>query len=379
MRILFFDMGSYTYRDVKSVMEGLGHEVDTLYYHFADRYKDDFFVNRFRYELDRFQYDIVFSVNFFPLIAIICRDKGIPYVSWSYDSPLDERMQNYFSYDTNHIFLFDRQEVTEYNLKGYDRVFHMPLAVNTDRIDRLNLSHVITRDVAFIGKIYSSDLSTLMYSAGDYIKGYVDALMQVQSELYGCNILERNISDDLIDTLNESYRRIGQDRLRLSRRGLAFAIATQITHFERSMLLNELADNHDVHIYTADKTELSNKVSVHGPVKYYDRMYEVFASSRLNLCPTLRSISSGIPLRALDILGSGSLLFSNYQPELAEYFQDGVSVVMYESIDDAIAKAEYYLAHPDECRTIAEAGREIAVKAFDYKDRIMTMLNGTDS
>ena len=42
MRILFFDMGSFTYRDVRDAMESLGHEVHTLYYHFADRYKDDF-------------------------------------------------------------------------------------------------------------------------------------------------------------------------------------------------------------------------------------------------------------------------------------------------------------------------------------------------
>ncbi len=376
MRILFFDMGSFTYRDAKDAMERLGHEVRTLYYHFADRYNDEFFQERFRYELGKSECDLVFSINFFPLVAVACNEKGTPYISWSYDSPLDERMQNYFSYDTNHIFLFDRQEVADYNLKGYSRVFHMPLAVNVDRIDSLGLSHVIKRDVSFVGKIYSSDLPTLMYPAGDYIKGYVDALLQVQLGLYGCNILESSISDDMVDMLNESYRKIGQDRLRLSKRGLAFAISTQITHFERRVLLNELAESHDVHIYTADKAELVDKVNIHGPVKYYDEMYEVFDSSRINLCPTLRSIASGIPLRALDVLGSGSLLFSNYQPELAEYFEDGVNLVMYESMDDAIAKAEYYLSHPGECESIAAAGRMTAESAFRYEDKIEKMLTG---
>ncbi len=376
MRILFFDMGSFTYRDVRDAMESLGHEVHTLYYHFADRYKDDFFDDRFSYELEKKAYDLVFSVNFFPLVAKTCKEKGLPYVSWSYDSPLDERMQNYFSYDTNHIFLFDRQEVADYNLKGYSGVFHMPLAVNVERIDRIGLSHRIKRDVSFVGKLYSSDLPTLMYPAGDYIKGYIDALLHVQIGLYGCNILESSISDDMVDMLNESYRKIGQDRVRLSKRGLAFAISTQITHFERKVLLDELAEGYDVHIYTADKAELTDKVSIHGPVKYYDEMYEVFASSRLNLCPTLRSIASGIPLRALDVLGSGSLLFSNYQPELAEYFTDGKDVVMYESLDDAVAKAEFYLSHPEECESIALSGRETAKSAFGYRDKVEKMLAG---
>ena len=252
----------------------------------------------------------------------------------------------------------------------------MPLAVNVERIDRLGLSHRIKRDVSFVGKLYSSDLPTLMYPAGDYIKGYIDALLHVQLGLYGCNILESSIGDDMVDMLNEAYRKIGQDRIRLSKRGLAFAISTQITHFERKVLLDELAERYDVHIYTADKAELTERVSIHGPVKYYDEMYEVFASSRLNLCPTLRSIASGIPLRALDVLGSGSLLFSNYQPELAEYFTDGKDVVMYESIDDAIAKAEFYLSHPEECESIALSGRETAKSAFGYRDKVEKMLAG---
>lgn len=377
MNILFFDMGSYTYRDASAAMERLGHSVDTVYYHFANIYEDDFFSPRFEQELRKKKYDVVFSINFFPLVALVCKNKNIPYVSWSYDSPLDERLSEYFDYDTNYIFLFDRVEVQKYLTGGHDRVFHMPLAVNTDRLDALKLNRYSATpkmEISFVGKIYESTLGDLMMPANDYVKGYVDALMQAQLGLYGCNILEETISDDVLESLNDSYAALGQCALRLNRRGLAYAISTQITHFERTFLLEELAERRDVHIYTLDRCELSAKVHKHGPVKYYSEMNEVFVNSKLNLCPTLRSIASGIPLRALDIMGAGGNLVSNYQPELAEYFTDGESVIMYESIEDAIAKAEYYLEHDEERIAIAVNGYEQVKKCFGYEDKISEML-----
>ena len=46
-------------------------------------------------------------------------------------------------------------------------------------------------------------------------------------------------------------------------------------------------------------------------------------------------------------MGSGGFLLSNYQPELAEYFVPDRDVILYESIPDALAKADFYLAHED--------------------------------
>ena len=42
----------------------------------------------------------------------------------------------------------------------------------------------------------------------------------------------------------------------------------------------------------------------------------------------------------MDILGAGGFLLSNYQPELAEYFEDGKEVVMYHSRADLVEKVQ---------------------------------------
>ena len=88
MNILFYDTGSYTYNDLLYHFEKLGHTCKFMLYLFPDPFEDDFFCERMKQELDTQNYDLVFSVNFSPLVATVCKEKGIPYLSWSYDSPI---------------------------------------------------------------------------------------------------------------------------------------------------------------------------------------------------------------------------------------------------------------------------------------------------
>ena len=95
-------------------------------------------------------------------------------------------------------------------------------------------------------------------------------------------------------------------------------------------------------------------------------MPRVFRESKINLNITLRSITSGIPLRALDIMGAGGFLMSNYQPELAEYFINGQDMVMFDSPEDMQWKIRYYLQRDEERQQIANNGLEKVKKEFSY-------------
>ena len=96
MNILFYDMGSYTYQDLLFYLEQAGHHCRTVYYHFPDKFEDEFFEKRFSGYLAESSYDAVVSVNFFPLVAKLCRQYSVKYLSWCYDSPLEERLKDYF-------------------------------------------------------------------------------------------------------------------------------------------------------------------------------------------------------------------------------------------------------------------------------------------
>ena len=95
-------------------------------------------------------------------------------------------------------------------------------------------------------------------------------------------------------------------------------------------------------------------------------MPEVFATSKININISLRSILTGIPLRVIDILGAGGFCLTNYQVELSEYFENGRELVWFESPEDLIDKTEYYLSHDDEREQIAANGLEAAKRLFSY-------------
>lgn len=378
MRILLYDMGSYTYNDLLFYLQKMGHTCKTIYYHFPDKFQDDFFCERFRKELTSGAYNLVMGINFFPLVAQMCHDCQIPYLAWCYDSPLEERLEQYFDYDTNRIFLFDRVEAEQYCVTGHTQVYHLPLAVNTDRLDQLHSSPAQMQkhscDVSFIGHLYESPLQTLLYSANDYIKGYIEGILQAQLRIYGYYFIDDLLTEDLLATINDSFQKLGQTSVTLNHRGLSFAIASEITNLERSFLLEQLAEICNTHFYTTKPHPLSSKIHSMGPVKYLDEMPCVFRCSKLNLNPTLKSIQSGIPLRALDIMGAGGVLLSNFQPELAEYFEDGQDLILYSSMEEAVDKASYYLQHDELRKILAENGYRKVKEFFTYPDRIQKML-----
>lgn len=376
MNILFYDMGSYTYHDFLYYLKKAGHTCKTLYYHFPDKFHDDFFCRRFTEYLSQSAYDVVISVNFFPLVAQLCSLHHIKYIAWCYDSPLEERLAEYFHYETNYIFLFDRIEAAQYQAAGYTQVFYQPLAVNTDRLEALvcdtSQAAAYTADISFVGNLYDSPLETLLYAADDFTKGYIEGSLQAQLRIYGCYILDSLITEDLLQAVNDSFEKIGQTGLKLNRRGLSYAIATKITQLERSFLLEQCGELFDTRFYTAKPCALHG-VTLCGPVKYADEMPFVFRCSRLNLCPTLKCIQSGIPLRALDIMGAGGTLLAGWQPELAEYFENGTDLILYESMEDAIAKADFYLRHEDLRRQIALNGFEKVKENFNYPKQIAAL------
>lgn len=382
MNILFYDMGSYTYQDMLYYLRQMGHTCKTVYYHFPDKFEDDFFCNRFETLLKQTHYDVVMSINFFPLVAKLCHDHQIPYLSWCYDSPLEERLEEYFHYGTNRIFLFDRLEAERYQAAGFSQIYHLPLAVNTDRLDKLQFSSAWIQkhscDISFIGHLYESPLEVLLYSTDNYIKGYIEGILQAQLRIYGCYFIDDLITEEVLEAINTSFQNIGQNNLTLNHRGLSFAIASEITHLERSFLLEQMGELFNTHFYTTKPHQLSNKIHSMGPVKYHDEMPCVFRHSKLNLNPTLKSIQSGIPLRALDIMGSKGVLLSNFQPELAEYFEDGMDVIMYSSMEEAVEKADYYLRNDEIRNQIAMNGYHKVKDFFTYPTCIQKMLESAD-
>lgn len=378
MKILLYDMGAYTQNDITDTLAKMGIEYKNVLYRLCNVTQDAYFTKRMTELLHSDRYDAVFSVNYYPVLADICHTLQILYLSWSYDSPLDyAAMEETLGYETNYVFLFDGAECRKLQKKGYTNVFHLPLAVNTERLAGIisteKEQEKYETDISMVGQLYESTLSTLMLPLSEYDKGYLTAIAETQLQLYGCYYLEEVITKELTARMNTAYRNMGQNNLTLTRQGLINAVAKHITNAERVLLLDILSEQYRVTLYGPDRDQNLPRVNWRGSAGYFDEMPHIFRCSKINLNISLKCIQSGIPLRALDIMGCGGFLLTNYQQEIAESFVDGEEVVMYTSIADAVAKCRYYMEHDEERRIIAQNGYKKVKALFGFEDRLRTM------
>ncbi len=387
MRILFANIFiSFTADTIIRKLRALGHTVDEkTYYTPEDLYHDEKIESMIKKDLKSAPFDCIFTVNIWPPVARVCHKAGIPYVAWSYDSPQNLSEDTDLNYDTNYLFIFDSAEVASYNSRGIDRVFHMPLATDCDTWDAASAGGE-SYDISLLGTLYESTLPSLLNGMDEYHQGYINAIVAAQQKIYGYFVIDDLLTDDLMDELNAGFEKFskaaGTDFEPVSKRQLAYSIGTYLTYRDRLTLLRIFGSRFDTHLFSkeivGETAPLLKDITIHGWADYHTGMPKAFKASKINLNPSLRIIRSGISLRCLDIMGCGGFLLSSYQPELAEYFVPDEEVVLYDSYEDAVEKAAFYLAHDDIRRQIAENGYNKVKNEFSY-ERILSEILGSVS
>lgn len=80
-------------------------------------------------------------------------------------------------------------------------------------------------------------------------------------------------------------------------------------------------------------------------------------------------------MRLAESMGTGSFLLTENIPSIHDLYEDGVHLVTYNNMDDAIEKAKYYIEHDEEREKIAKAGYELALSRDTYAHRVNQVLN----
>lgn len=316
--------------------------------------------------------DFVFSFNYFPIAAIVCKNLGIPYVSWVYDSPY-VRMYHYtVAYPTNYVFVFDSAVYLEFHREGIPTVYYLPMAANSRRLMGLNETAAFEgtafsprSKVAFVGSLYTEKhrFYERLTGISEYTRGYLEGLMEAQKQVYGYNFVQELLPEQMIQEMRKflpmQVRPGGVESMKYL--FAQYVINRQITAQERMELLTVVAARYGLDLYTPDRTLKLPGCTNHGPVDAYSRAPYVYKTAAVNLNITLRSIINGIPLRAFEIMGAGGFLLTNFQTDFADFFIPDEDFGYFESKADLMDKISYYLKNEDERCAIAGNGmRKIA-------------------
>lgn len=377
MKLLFFQWNSFLNKGMERALGKLGISYGTYVYDFKDWENDDAFLERFEAYLKQNPYTLVLSVNFAPLIALVCERLGILYISWVYDSPVHIRDLSSMKRTGSRIYFFDRGQAEEYQKLGID-ARHMPLAVDADLFQKAaeKTRGKYRTEISLVGKLYKTEYGYFSAPLGEYLKGYLEGIVNSQMKVYGGYLIPELITDDLLEKMNADYAKAAKDGFQMGRRELEFLLACETAGRERYMALALLSKHYPVDLYTTDADSRLKNVRCRGYADYYSQMPGIFSESRINLNISLKAVRTGIPLRVIDIMGCGGFVLSNYQEELLEHFVPGEECAVYENIEDLYEKADYYLRHEDERQGVAAAGLAKVRRDFTFADRLQKMLSG---
>lgn len=389
MNIIFLDWPCFCREDSIAALKHMGHTVSFFSHPDYSLRKSDDFNSAFDAFVQNGNYDLLFSFNFFPLAAEGCKRNALKYVSVVYDAPHVTLYSYTIVYPCNYVFLFDKTQYLELSGMGIPTVHYLPLAGNGNKIQELLAKpHDKKRycsDVSFVGSLYNEDhnLFDRLTGISDYTRGYLDAIMEAQLNVYGYYFIEEVLSKEILEDMKKSvpydagYSGIQTEEYIYGN----YFIGRKLTEMDRIRTLTAVASTHPLRLYTLNSDFTAPGIENMGTVDYVNEMPYVFHYSKINLNITLKSIKSGIPLRAIDIMSAGGFLLSNFQADFLDYFEPDTDFVYYDDLNDLNEKIQYFLNHDEERKRIAANGHQKILRFHSFEQRfheIFKIVNSGD-
>ncbi len=383
MKVLFFRYKSICETAMLDAFHEYGIETDEV---MDDQQKNRLLpqeiVQKIHQALSTNNYSFVFSMNFNPQVSDVCNIYKIPYMCLIVDSPVLNLYSEAIKNDCNRIFLFDRALYNEFFQYNPTRIFHIPLATDVKHMDKIILSDDTNRfysNISFVGSLYTEkSMFSLKNCNDEYLKGYVDALIEAQLKIYGCYLVDEVMTEELAEKiLNEMpIKCYFEEGYMANNIALVsqYYLGTHISAEERVRLLKTLSSKYKIDLYTGSDTSKLPLINNCGFADSLKQMPLIFNRSDINLNITAKSIRSGIPLRVFDVLACRGFLISNYQAEIPEFFTIGEHLDVYTSAEDLDDKIHFYLEHPSIRKEISQAGYEFVKANHTYTIRLGQMI-----
>lgn len=329
-------------------------------------------------EASRFHAEVFFSMDYFQYISLAAKRAGILYYCWIYHLPQWNLYSNQAQFPCNRFFTYDHAHLRTMRQHNIKNVTYLSLAADrklfsgaSNGISGSMLTKYVT-DVSFVGNLYETgyNLFNNISAEAKTQPVYRTIVKTIRKKMfnYGRNVLEADITPEIVDFL---MKEVGQDKWNYyfaSQEDIVIqsVIARKVTVEERKTMIQKMAENFDFKLYSVSSTRKYPQVKNMGPVDFRKTAPLVFNQSKVNLYVTPRAITTGIPLRVLEIISCQGFVLTNYQEDLANEFVEGKEIVMYRSLDDLIEKTKYYLEHDDERRAIIRAGYEKVMREYNF-------------
>ena len=381
MNIIFFRWNVVNENRIAEALKLLGHRVFDCSDNLNDYSFDASAMQKLLMQIHKCKADMLFSVDYIPLLALVADTAHINYYSWVQDAPNFTMYSDTMKLAVNHCYMFDREEAGAMRQMGNDRVLYYPLASdpvffnNVIRLCEGKESDKYADEVSFVGSVYGHGKNEAAYeSLSDYDRGYCESLMNAQQLIYGGNIIEECMDSDLADRIVAAAGVSFSGEYNFdSRRVACYYLEKQLTGKERYDFLTAVAAHFSLSVYSGDKSVDIPKAQIKGFADYETVMPLIFYRSKINLHFAPRFIHDGVSLRVMDVLACGGFLVTSYHKGIEGLFNDE-HLVTFSSEEELLDKIDFYLKNEDARVKISAAGRRIVEEKYTYAKALETIL-----
>ncbi|MDE6845227.1 MAG: glycosyltransferase [Lachnospiraceae bacterium] len=331
---------------------------------------------------------VILSISFIMNVALAAYKGGIKYVSVLWDAPYTDVYNPLSRLENVWISTFDKLDRERFSANGMPHVLYQPLSVNRENLLKWNkdiqetLQGHYMHDISFIGSLYDGNAykKSLKYIPMQMQYYFNSIFEEAVFKWDGVNRICGQTSAEIIDYI----KRISPKFVIPNRQDIEdvryfeiIGLIREAANIERIAVLNLLAEDHSVMLYTTEHKAAEEKlkgVKIGPPVEYGKATALVYAGSKINLNISLKGIEGGTPQRIMDIMGAGGFVLTSYCAETAELFKEDQEIVMFRTPEELVEKVDYYLAHESEREEIAQRGYEKVMKCYTYENKLSELI-----
>lgn len=336
--------------------------------------------------LDKNKPDFVMSHVFTPAVARQTEKYEVKYAIYGMDSPMYATWnEDVFQSEHCYLFYFDAKEYRTVKELGCKNAYYLPLAADLLRSSNLVITDEEIKkyqcDISFVGSLYSENLyDECVQDFPERFQELFATIMEGAAFRWdGGERIEPFLTKEVVEAIERICPKITEN-MKCFEYNMSAAyyikqwlFSRKMTNIERTLLLNLIAEQYDLHLYTREKEIVPPNIKRFPEINNLEA-YKIFYSSKINLNMTLRSIESGVPLRIFDIMSVGGFVLSNWQEEMTELFEEDKEIVLFKTPEEMIEKIDYYLAHEKERIRIGINGYLKIKNCYTYEHQLQKLL-----
>ena len=326
------------------------------------------------------------SIHLIYNVAVAAYWAGIKYISVIWDAPYLKAYTVMETLDNIWYSAFDKLDAERMRQGGCPHVMYQPLSVNRENIlawrKRFLARRRYIHDISLIANLYEDNAyDRCLDLLPENMQAYFRSIFEEAAFKWdGVNRVYGKTGQEILE-----YMKLVSPTLKINnpynvedvRYFEAMYLIRKLANIERVCVLNLLAEDHDVYLYTYSEVDetLMPKVHRRPPVQVGEATSFIYAGTKINLNIALKGIEGGTTQRIMDIMGAGGFVLTNYCEETAELFEEDKEIVMFRTPEELIQKVNYYLEHEEEREQIARAGHERAMNDYTYEKKIKKLLD----